>query len=71
MPIKLINLGRNKGKGYRYGKTGTFYPIKKFGRAGAYKKSLKQTQAIQVSKGRAKVISVKSTKRARGYIRKL
>ena len=69
MPIKLV---RYKGqKGYRYGSTGKFYPISKFGRAGAYKKSLKQTQAIKASEGRAEIISVKSSKRARGYRRSL
>lgn len=69
MPIKLIN---SKGKkGYRYGKTGKFYPIKQFGRAGAYKKALKQTQSIKASEGRAEIVSVKSSKRAKGYRRKL
>ena len=73
MPIKLVML---KGqKGYRYGKTGKFYT----GR-GARTKARTQGRAIELSRLRAsgrlvekkgKVVSVKSSRRAKGYRRKL
>lgn len=73
MPIKLVMI---KGqKGYKYGKTGKFYT----GR-GARARARTQGRAIELSKlresgrlieKRGKVVSVKSSRRAKGYRRKL
>jgi hypothetical protein len=65
MPIHKISL---KGiKGFRYGDTGKFYPINKFGEKAAYEKARKQGAVIHISQ--AKDIQVKASGRARGYQR--
>lgn len=72
MPIKLVML-RGK-KAYKYGKSGKVYSGK-----GARAKARIQGKAIELSKLRSSGrlierkgrVSVKSSKRAKGYVRKL
>jgi hypothetical protein len=62
MPVKKITL---KGlKGFRYGRSGKFYSVKKYGEKGAEEKAKKQGAAIHISQ-------VRASGRARGYERRL
>jgi len=75
MPIRFI-----PGKGYRYGKSGKLYRIKTYGKKKARERARKQGQAIELSKLREQrrlierkgnIIKIKSSRRAKGYTRRL
>ena len=65
MPVKKVTI--NSVQGFRYGKTGKFYPVKKYGFKGAENKAKKQGAAIHISQNR----QVKMSSRAKGYERRL
>ena len=76
MPVKKITI--NHMQGFRYGTTGKFYPVKKYGEKGSEEKAKKQGAAIHISEARAKgeyipskSVQVKSSGRAKGYERRV
>ena len=63
MPIRVIHL-KNGTKAYKYGPTGKTYTGKD-----SYEKARAQGQAIEISKH--KKVRVKSSERAKGYVRQI